>query len=124
MSRIIDVVPGTGVHMFFCPGCQCGHWFSTDGSFPGWKEGKPKTAPVWTWNGDREKPTVRASVLVKHGLGIVCHSMVTDGKISFMADSNHELSGKTVELPDWDFGEEESVKKLWNPQESDGDKNA
>ena len=112
MSKIIDV--GTGVHLFFCPGCECGHWFSTDGDFPGRPLDAPKTAPVWTWNGDRNKPTVRASVRVRHGEGIVCHSMVTDGKINFMNDSNHKLSGQTVSLPDWDDEEQKESEDNGN----------
>jgi hypothetical protein len=89
--------------VFFCPGCQCGHWFKTEG--PG---------PVWTFNEDMEKPTIRASILVKghlqshreegetikdvHG---ICHSIITDGNIQFLPDCTHELSGKTVPLEDF-----------------------
>ena len=30
----------------------------------------------------------------------VCHSFVTDGRIQFLADSNHALAGQTVDLPE------------------------
>jgi hypothetical protein len=39
--------------------------------------------------------------------------MITDGKINFMSDSNHALSGKTVDLPDWDEDDEGEVRKVW-----------
>jgi len=51
----------------------------------------------WTWNKDRERPTVSPSInVIGH-----CHSFVRDGQIQFLADSKHDLAGKTVPLPDW-----------------------
>src|SRR4051794_23121084 len=62
----------------------------------------------WAFNGDREKPTFRASLLIPHHDSpegykpiLRCHSFVTDGKIEFLGDSEHELKGQTVELPDF-----------------------
>lgn len=108
-----------GVYHFFCPGCECVHWFSTTGNTPH----GTMTGPKWTWNGDREKPTVRASILVRHyqypktdpdpekwtfengkvvgGKDIVCHSFITDGKIQYLNDCTHDLKGQTVDLPDF-----------------------
>lgn len=80
---------GNEVHLIFCPGCGCGHMFDKR----------------WTFNGDLDKPTFRASMLVRHhrfGKDILCHSFVTDGRIEFLSDSTHELAGKTVDLPDFD----------------------
>ena len=85
-------------YVFFCPGCNCGHWFKTDG--PG---------PCWTFNGDMEKPTVRASILVSRparavnnaGSIVLCHSFITDGQIQYLGDCEHALAGQTVPLPDW-----------------------
>ena len=76
---------------FLCPGCGCGHWFKTDG--PG---------PCWTFNGDRDRPTVRASILVRHGRNgsLVCHSFITDGQIQYLGDCTHKLAGQTVDLPE------------------------
>lgn len=104
-----------GKFLFFCPGCKCGHWFKTT-----------PPEPQWTFNGDMEKPTVRASILVKSkrypsggefptdeeydrmmkegSIGMVnwvCHSFVTDGNIQFLDDCTHELKGKTVPLEDF-----------------------
>ena len=65
----------------------------------------------WEFNGDFEKPTVRASVLVwcyefnsvtgKHDIEVDrCHSFITDGMIEFLGDCQHSLAGQTVELPE------------------------
>lgn len=77
--------------------------------------------PMWTFNGDEEKPTLSPSILVRgtkpisdqeaerimrgeniEPIPIVCHSFVTDGKIQFLTDSTHALAGQTVELPEAD----------------------
>jgi len=77
-------------------------------------------SPSWGFNGDYDKPTFTPSVLVSgvkttkdadgewdggwerdaagNTIPEVCHSFVTDGKIQFLGDSTHELSGQTVEL--------------------------
>lgn len=69
--------------MIFCPGCKCAHVFDSR----------------WTFNGDLDKPTFRASMLVNgSGRGVRCHSFVTDGKIQFLDDCDHELKGQTIDL--------------------------
>ena len=112
--KIVDMDrehPGT--HHFYCPGCKEAHWFSTDGDHPARTADAPKTAPVWKWNGDRDKPTIWNSILVKHGSnGPRCHSMVTDGKIEFLGDSTHELSGKTVEIPEFEDLDEDGLTDM------------
>lgn len=87
----------------------------------GTREGTGK----WTWNGDTNSPTLRPSVLVKAGHFAAdqkaknrcwcdynrehpdegnqsscfqCHSWISDGKIQFLPDSSHALSGKTIDL--------------------------
>lgn len=76
-------------HLFFCPGCKMGHGIDDR---------------RWTVSGTPEKPTIRASVLVRTLIegnpDGVCHSFVTDGKIEFLSDSTHALAGQTVELPE------------------------
>lgn len=84
---------------------------------------------AWTWNGNIESPTFSPSILVQCGhyapgranpescwctynaehpddpsgfICYACHSFVTDGKIQFLADSTHKLSGQTVDLPEWE----------------------
>lgn len=103
MLRGILRIAEDGAHIFWCPGCRTGHRIFI-GEGPG---------PRWSFNGDYDRPTFRASVLVtwsepsddpdefddpafdhKH----VCHSFVTDGNIEFLADSTHGLGGQTVAL--------------------------
>lgn len=80
-----------GGWIFWCPGCDGAHAIDTR----------------WTFNGDKDRPTFRASVLVyehRNDSGYYqprCHSFVTDGRIEFLGDSTHALSGKTVDLPEW-----------------------
>lgn len=97
-------------YMVFCPACNCGHLFNTA---PG-PNGAGGKKPVWTFvNGDVDRPTFVASMLVKtndpthphyqpQAKSSVCHSHVWDGKIQFLADCTHQLAGQTVDLPDWD----------------------
>lgn len=74
---------------FKCPGCGCEHPFKIKGD-----------GPLWTWNGSMERPTFWPSLLVfKDRPDLRCHSMVTDGKIMFCADSHHALKGQKVDLP-------------------------
>lgn len=51
-----------------------------------------------------EKPTVHPSILVTWGAPVkkVCHFFMRDGKIQYLPDSTHELSGKTVDMVDYD----------------------
>jgi hypothetical protein len=89
MAKVMEVKDAEGKHhgwMIHCPACECGHQFDDR----------------WTFNGDVENPTFRASMLV-HGDDYRhrCHSYVTDGKIEFLSDCGHEMAGQTVELPDW-----------------------
>ncbi len=79
-------------YMIFCPACKTTHVFDSR----------------WTFNGDFEKPTFRASMLVhenkgyrkrsddKHGHR--CHSFVTDGYIKFLGDCTHNMKNTTVKL--------------------------
>lgn len=80
-------------YTFWCPGCECGHWFQTSGG--------PKE-PVWTFNGDRfDQPTVRPSIITKggkHGSNHVCHFFIESGKIRFLNDCTHKLKGQTVPM--------------------------
>jgi hypothetical protein len=61
-------------------------------------------AGLWTFNGDLDKPTFTASLLIGQGdPSYCCHSQITDGKIFFYQHSHHVLKGQTVELPDIDL---------------------
>ena len=96
---------GTPYYLIECPACGHGHVYDSR----------------WTFNGDFDKPTFRASMLSKyrHPKGYsnenpapvgwqgeyveeVCHSFVTDGMIEYLSDCTHEYAGKTIELPNVD----------------------
>lgn len=108
-ERILHTIDGDpGLRTFWCPGCECGHYFRTAPS--------PPTAPfagsqaIWSWNGNEQQPTVSPSILVQYGghdAGIdgappkQCHMFVRDGQIQYLSDSTHELAGKTVPMEPW-----------------------
>lgn len=75
-----------------CPACDMPHVVGT--ASPG---------PIWSFNGDLEKPTLSPSILAQWDEGEVkkvCHSFVKDGMIQYLNDCTHELAGQTVELGD------------------------
>lgn len=90
---VSNLVNSNGEHVgfiFWCPGCECAHRF---------------TSPPWSFNGDFVKPTVRASILVRYEgeengkqVSRRCHLFVTDGRINFLSDSTHPLRGKAVDM--------------------------
>lgn len=83
------------------------------------KEGYVITSPAtgqnivfdnrWSFNGDFEKPTFRPSMLIQYPVEnpetghVREHFFVTDGKIQYLRDCNHDMKGKTVELPECDW---------------------
>lgn len=91
---------------FICPGCKCRHFVNDELT-----DIEARGNGTWTFNGNFDKPTVRASILTrsfrknpdtgKYDIEIDrCHSFITDGKIEFFNDCHHLLAGKTVELPE------------------------
>ena len=94
-------------YAFHCPACGHAHQIRVvddDG-----EEGRAG----WTWNGSMDAPTFRGtkkdprpSLLVNVGGANptvpICHSVITDGKIAFIADSTHAMAGQTVDMPEWD----------------------
>ncbi len=84
-----------------CPACKHAHVFYTT------PEAEALGYPRWTFNGDAERPTFRASMLVyeprlKGSRRTICHSFVTDGQIRYLDDCAHAMAGQTVDLPDLD----------------------
>jgi hypothetical protein len=75
------------VWVFWCPGCKQHHMFNT----------LRERRPLWTFNGDRERPTFEPSLLYPDKT-VRCHLYLRDGKIQFLSDCGHELAGKTVDL--------------------------
>lgn len=75
--------------------------------------------PCWSWNGNVDTPTLKPSLLINgvHRLSDTdydrimagckvkhqpfrCHTWITDGKVRFLPDTDHGLSGQTVGLLD------------------------
>ena len=82
-------------YSFHCPACGYGHMYHTE---------KPNECGAkWTFNGNLEKPTFRASMLVNaknEGREPKCHLFVTDGKIQYLGDCTHKMAGQTIEMED------------------------
>lgn len=109
--------------MFWCPGCKSIHAvnLSRPADHPG---------PVWSWNGDAQRPTFSPSFLLRREeywtppvtaenladwrrapwpqmkAPYVCHIFVADGRIEFLADCTHHLAGQTVDMVEkWEPGQ-------------------
>lgn len=80
----------------FCPGCQEPHVLPTSGEV------------FWSFNGDMESPGFRPNLLISAfkvvGTQVVrvtkCHSNIRAGRIEYLLDSDHDLAGESIELPD------------------------
>ena len=93
---------------FRCPGCGENH---------GLPVGEGVRHPRWTFNNDKQKPTLTPSILSRSTVSItdeqhaaimrgekvtpvdvVCHSFVKDGMIQFLSDCTHKFAGQTLPL--------------------------
>ena len=82
-------------YAFHCPGCEYGHAVTVNGH-------KNSQGATWGWNGSIDKPTFAPSINCnKDDPEHRCHSVVSDGRISFLNDCFHKLAGQIVEIPDW-----------------------
>ena len=87
-------------YTFWCPGCNSPHSFNVV------SPRFAKDVPVWTFNGDMEKPTFSPSLRVFYThpqtkeQKTICHLFLTDGKLIYQGDSGHDMKGQTVDLPD------------------------
>jgi Family of unknown function (DUF6527) len=102
--------PNCETWIFFCPGCKYNHPFTTKWDAQEMIDNKKwydqvgmKEHPLWTFNGDVERPTFNPSLLCnQHYPKQRCHLFVEGGKIRFLDDCHHELKGKTVEMQDYE----------------------
>ena len=87
-----------GYSLFFeCPGCGNLHGIDTR---------------KWSFDGNLDLPTISPSILCHPHPGQPrCHSFVKAGRIQFLADCEHGLAGKTVDLPDLDADEARGEKE-------------
>ncbi len=83
-----------GYH-FWCPGCKRVHGFRIRRY-----EADESPQPLWTFDGDLNKPTFSPSLLYQT-VTPRCHLFLTGGQLHFLTDCGHELAGKVVDLPDW-----------------------
>ena len=79
-------------YSFWCPGCKRAHFLAVT-SVVG-------AGPQWHFNGNMAAPSFQPSLL--HYGETRCHLNVVNGHLQFLADSTHELAGKTVPMVDWD----------------------
>lgn len=99
-------------YCFYCPACRDRHWLRTVAVSGLREDGSPW--PLWKFNGDTECPTFSPSLLYHTTPGhyqgqrwvqtgpkaVQCHSLITEGKITFFEDNPHSMAGQVVELPD------------------------
>ena len=91
--------PNHEEYSFLCPGCKMGHKFVVK-----WGHGKGnQPQPMWSFNGNMEKPTFSPSLLNTWTYGPqhtkkVCHLFLREGILEFLNDCTHELAGKKVPL--------------------------
>lgn len=99
MARVIKRVfdGGQNVHIIIpeCPGCGMPHTMPVS---------TIETRDTWGWNGSVDNPTLTPSILsIGNGDVKRCHSFLKDGKMQFLSDCEHELKGKTIDLPEVDL---------------------
>lgn len=108
--------------MIFCPACQCGHGLAVGrNEGPSWlfngNQERPTFSPSLLVQSVANPPLDPETNDFKRGpdgaylkgpdgrlLGakdVRCHSIITDGRISFCTDCTHELAGQNVDLPDF-----------------------
>lgn len=114
--RVADIQGGGRLALAWCPGCERTHaWYLQDDDGRTLNNYGPDH--TWQWDGNLEAPTIEASLLVHpdppmpdplpDGVTRVrgyrpqprCHSFLRTGRWEFLADSEHELAGHTVDLP-------------------------
>jgi len=89
-------------YYLWCEGCKELHDFRTKA--PHHPDSTIGQSPLWQFNGNTDRPTFTPSLLYLRYLADYrgckprCHIIVTDGRIQFCSDCEHELAGKTVEM--------------------------
>jgi len=96
----------TGLIMFWCPGCQCGHYVNDTGDLndiSGLPTIRPSILVKSTndsdeWEKDENGDFIFENGKAKGSRKTVCHLFVTDGVIEYLPDSTHSLAGKSVPM--------------------------
>lgn len=103
----------------YCPGCKSEHVIPVES--PGYSE-----QVKWQFDGNEELPTFTPSVRLYTTRGkwegekwirgveehTICHYNITAGQIIFHGDSEHELKGTTVPLPDLPPEDKKPAKRV------------
>lgn len=55
----------------------------------------------WTWNGDVYLPSFTPSFVHHLNNGLICHTVISNGKIHYANNCSHSLKDKTIDLPDF-----------------------
>ncbi len=101
MAKTVEITDketnlGTGEYLIDCIACKCSHSLAT-------KAPNVDNAQ-WSFNGDLDSPTFHPSLVVKirpaDGSLKKCHSIIKNGKMEYLMDSTHDLSGHIVDLPE------------------------
>lgn len=96
LRRITDAYGSEGF-AHWCPGCEEAHVV--------WHKQGSRGGITWSYDGNAEAPTTKPSIRLFDENGTICHYFLIGGKIEFCGDCRHQLSGKTVDLPDWPYVE-------------------
>lgn len=100
-------------YSFWCPACAGRHHYRTQApNFPR-PDGTPW--PVWSFNGDMERPTFLPSLLIYYDPGhwgddgkwvvtgprkTICHLHLKNGQLEYCNDNPHAMNNLVVPLPD------------------------
>lgn len=81
---------------YYCTACKQHHMINIS---------NPNLQPIWSFNGNYDKPTFNPSVLLtqeyKPESGkrtYVCHIFIVDGKIQYLNDCTHKLADQTINM--------------------------
>ena len=89
-----------GVYKHWCSGCVEAHLIEVD-----FLRGEDAHDPIRKFNGSIHLPTFYPSVMFTTIDGSnsrkICSYYVTAGRIEYLPETTHHLSGLTVELPDF-----------------------
>src|SRR5690242_17057891 len=98
-----------GFHNYWCPACRCAHTIDSRWTIEGTPERPTLKGSVLTEHfrmpepdpatgdyakGPDGKYLVGADGKLLGGKRIVCHSLVVDGMIQYLADCTHEMAGR------------------------------
>jgi len=89
----------------WCPGCQEHHYIPTE---------NPAGSINWSFDGNVDCPTFNPSVRIFRDYDVsktaeswgrqlvkCCHYFLHAGKLTYCADTTHEFSGQTIDLPEF-----------------------